>query len=238
MAFPSVAGTIAVTSDGTATTSRSVNVPAGTVSGETLMLLFRTTGSSGNTGLPAGEWTTMVDVALTDKVGIAWRKASGAEASTMTVTTVGSTKFASLCFRVSGAADPTVTPPQISTVATGNSNIPDPSTCTPTGGAKDYLWIWFGSWQGEQTSPPTGNPTNYASNIAGADTGAAGSTATNSRVAMATRQLNAASEDPGSWTISVADQWAAYTIAIHPAPPSLAIPFKNKAINYQHIVNR
>lgn len=218
MAFPTVAGTIATTNIGTAATSHTVNMPSGIQAGETIILLWRTSTASGNTSLPAGDWTTIVDAALTDRVGIAWREADGTEGSTITVGTVGSTKFAALCFRVSGAADPSTSPPQISTVATGSSTTPDPTTCTPTGGAKDYLWIWFGSWEGEQTSPPAGNPTNYGSNIAGADTGTAGAVTANSRVAMATRELNAASEDPGSWTISASDDWAAYTIAVHPNP--------------------
>lgn len=39
---------------------------------------------------------------------------------------------------------------------------------------------------------------------------------TNSRCAGASRQLNAASEDPPSWTISVSDNWSAWTIAVFP----------------------
>ena len=106
-------------------------------------------------------------------------------------------------------------PPQLSTVATGSSTTPDPTTCTPTGGAKEYLWLWVGGWEGEQTSPPASNPTNYSSPI-GADSGTVGVVTTNVRVAAAQRNLFAASEDPGSWTISVTDDWTAYTVAIHP----------------------
>jgi hypothetical protein len=41
----------------------------------------------------------------------------------------------------------------------------------------------------------------------------------NAQVAIATRDLNTGSaEDPGSWTISVSDDWTAYVLCIHPAP--------------------
>jgi len=113
-------------------------------------------------------------------------------------------------------------PPQLSTVATGSSTTPDPTTCTPTGGAKEYLWLWVGGWEGEQTSPPASNPTNYSSPI-GANSSTVGVVTTNVRVAAAQRNLIAASEDPGSWTISVTDDWTAYTVAIHP----MVVPFKS-----------
>jgi hypothetical protein len=84
----------------------------------------------------------------------------------------------------------------------------------PTGGAKDYLWLWLGGWQGEQGTP-AGTPTNYSTPVV-ANTGTAGPTPSNCRVATASRSFNAVSEDPGSWTISVADAWSAWTAAIHP----------------------
>ena len=98
-----------------------------------------------------------------------------------------------------------MTPPQAAAVeTTGTSTTPDPPNLTPTGGAKDYLWIWAGGWEGEQTSPPAGSPTggNYANNIIGANSDTAGAVTTNCRVALATRNLNAASENPPAWTIS------------------------------------
>lgn len=190
-------------------------------------MLFRSA-VAGAIGWPDGSWNEMFDAssdAADDQMALAWRKATGTESSTITLSS-GNGKFAALAWRVAGAVDPTIRAPELSTVATGTSTTPDPSACTPTGGAKNYLWIWLGGWEGEQTSPPASNPTNYSQNRSGANSGTAGVVTTNCRVAIAARQFNAASQDPGSWTISVSDDWTAYTLAVHPAdlpPPARVV---------------
>ncbi|HET8947004.1 MAG TPA: hypothetical protein VFQ07_08470, partial [Candidatus Polarisedimenticolia bacterium] len=78
--------------------------------------------------------------------------------------------------------------------------------------------IWLGGWEGKQTSPPADPlPAGYGNKI-GASTGPAGTTDTNCRMAAASRNNKASSEDPGSWTISAIDDWTAFTIAVHPLP--------------------
>ena len=218
MAFPVVDGT-ASTNGTTATTAPVVNLPAGIGAGNTLIVLFRSA-VGGAIGWPAG-WTEMDDGtadAADDQTALAWRKADGTEGSTITLSS-GNGKFAAIAYDISGAADPTVTPPeQTGQIGTGTSV--DPLGRTPPAGAKDYLWLWLGGWDGEQTSPPAGNPTNYSGPI-GADSGTAGAVTTNCRVAGAWRQLNAASEDPPAWTISAAPTgWTTYTTVVHPAPPA------------------
>jgi len=219
MAFP-VDAARATTNGTGAGTSVTVNLPAGIVAGNVLVALHRCA-VAGAIGWPTG-WTELKDAsvdAADDQQALAYRKADGNEGTTMTVTQ-GNGKFASIVWRITGAEDPAVQAPEVSADATGTSATPDPASLTPTGGAKDYLWLWLGGWEGEQTSPPAGNPTNY-SNPDGANSGTGGAIATNCRVAGASRQLNAASEDPPSWTISVSDDWTAWTLALHPAPPGL-----------------
>lgn len=215
MAFPAVGGT-ATTNGTTATTSAVINLPTGITAGETLLVLLRIA-VGGTITWPAG-WTRVFvssGDASDDTTECRWRKADGTEGASITVT-IPSSKFAALAWRITGASDPDLRPPQSSTVAVGTSTLPDPDSLFPSWGADDYLWFWMGGWEGEQTSPPAGNPPNYASNILGADSGTAGAVTTNCRVASATRQLNAASENPGSWTISVADDWSAWTVAVYP----------------------
>lgn len=222
MAFPLVQ-TTATTNGSAASASPVVNLPTGIVSGDLLIVLFRTAIGSSGVGWPAG-WTELVESiadASDDAQAIGYRQAGASEPATISLTTA-SAKFAAIAYRISGAANPANQAPQVSAVATGTSATPDPASLTPTGGAKDYLWLWLGGWEGEQTSPPAGNPTNYATPL-GADSGTGGAIPTNVRVASARRSINAASEDPGSWTISVSDDWTAWTLAVHPAPPVVTL---------------
>lgn len=102
---------------------------------------------------------------------------------------------------------------------TGNSTTPDPSSSNPATGAQDYLWLWLGGWEGEQTSPPAGQPSGWSGPI-GANSGTGGAVATNCRVAGAWLQSNTGTMDAPSWTISAADDWVATVIAIHPYVPA------------------
>lgn len=216
MAFPSVRST-ATTNGTTASATPVVNLPATIRAGDVLLAIVRVA-ASGAIGWPAG-WNELFDdasdAAAADQAAMAWRKADGTEGATITLSS-GNGKFAACVRAVQDAADPNIQPPEFATLAIGTSTAPNPGSLTPTGGAKDYLWMWVGCWEGEQTSPPAGNPTNYSS-PSGANSGTGGTVDTNVRVATAIRQLNAASEDPGSWTISVSDDWTATVVAFHPA---------------------
>ena len=217
MAFPAI-GNTNTTNGTTATTTPVVNLPTGIVAGNLLLVLIRVA-VAGAIGWPGG-WTELFDDASDasdDQTAMAWRKADGTEGATITLSS-GNGKFAALSWRITGAEDPTVQPPQFATLAVGTSVNPNPGLLTPTGGAKDYLWLAVGGWEGEQTSPPGTFPANYTLNQIGANSGAAAAITTNCRVAGAGQQLNAASEDPGTYTISVSDDWTATTVAIHPAP--------------------
>ena len=218
MASPVVEGT--ATTGGTGPTANAVvTLPATIQAGETLIVLHRSAVGTAAHGYPGG-WTVLFNSdadASDDRISCAWRKADGSEGASITITQTSS-KFASIAYRISGAEDPTVQAPEFATLIIGTDAAPDPGTVTPTGGSKDYLFLWLGGWEGEQTSPPAGNPTNY-SNPIGANSGTGGAIATNCRVAGAQRQLTAASEDPPSWTISVSDDWTVTALAVHPAPP-------------------
>jgi len=224
MAFPTVVS--ALTTNGTtAGTTAAVTVPAdGTyAAGDLLIILHRCAVAGAIAQGP--ETVEMFDAsadAADDQMALYYRWCDGAEAfgGAMSLSQ-GSGKYASLVYLIRGA-DPLINP-QLSTVATGTGTAPDPTTCTPTGGAKDYLWLWLGGWENEQTSPPTGTPTNFT-NAIGADSGIAGAVTTNCRVASARRELNAASLDAGSWTISVSDDWTAYLMAVHPLSAVPRVP--------------
>ena len=218
MAFPAVAAT-ATTNGSTAAINKVCNLPANIVAGQLLLLLLRSAAADTHS-TPSG-WTQLIlnnsaDASL-DVFSLWYKVAAGNEGATVTVTATTSLKFGALAWRITNAELPGIIAPQVSTVAVGTSTTPDPPSITPSGGAKDYLFMWIGCWEGEQTSPPASNPTNYAGNKIGCDSGTGGTVDTNVRCASATRNLNTASaEDAGSWTISVSDDWSAITVIIHP----------------------
>jgi len=216
VAFPVVEST-ATTGRTAAETTSPVSYPA-TVSPGALLVATARVAVAGAIGWPAG-WNELAQDSsdgADDVTAIAWKTADGTEDGLTFDVTHGNGKSAYIVYSITGAEDPVVQPPQLSSAATGASATPDPASLSPAGGAKDYLWLWLGGWEGEQTSPPTGNPTNYSSPL-GASSGTAAAITTNCRVASAQRNLNAASEDPPSWTISVSDDWSAWTMAVHPA---------------------
>ncbi len=211
MAFP-VDAARASTNGTVASVNKVCNLPAGIVSGDVLVLILRSAGADTHS-TPAG-WTAyrLNETDPSDDITSVWiRVADGTEGATVTVNGTGSVKFAAICWRITGGLAPNDT----SLGATGTSTLPDPPAFTPLEGLDNHLWLWLGGWEGEQTSPPTGSPTNYV-NPVGANSGVAGVVASNCRVAGASRQLNAATENPPSWTISVSDSWIAITAMVPP----------------------
>jgi len=91
------------------------------------------------------------------------------------------------------------------TPATGSN--PNPPNHTPSGGADDYLWIAVR--HGGSAATVSAAPTNYT-DLRTAFTGA-----NSNNVAIAERELNASSEDPGAFTI-VSSTNVVRTVAIHP----------------------
>lgn len=217
----------AATSVSTAVASpQNINLPGSISAGDLLVMLIRTPGAVSIT-TPSG-WTALVNNntsdASDDTTSIYYKKATGSEGATQSVAFSGSTKVAAVVWRITGAEDPATQAPEVSTTATGTSTVPDPTTVTPTGGSKDYLFLWLGGWEGEQTSPPSSDMTNYV-NETGASTGTGGAVTTNCGVGGASRQLTASSENPPVWAISVSDNWSAWAVAIHPpAPPAATDP--------------
>lgn len=211
----------AATSGSTAAASHSVVLPA-TVNAGDLLLVFGRVAVAGTVAVTGGGWTIVQDSsdASNDVTFFAWRDtlAAGTEDGTSITVTHASAKMAAYTMAVAGAANPATQAPQSSTVAIGTTTTVNPTACTPTGGAKDYLWIWFGGWDGEQTLSKTG-PTSYTDQP-DISTGTGGTVDTNAQIKTARRALNAASEDPGACgTLSVAPSgWSAWTIAVHPAP--------------------
>ncbi|OGG60690.1 hypothetical protein A2765_03830 [Candidatus Kaiserbacteria bacterium RIFCSPHIGHO2_01_FULL_56_24] len=180
-----------------ATTSHSVALPAGIAAGDELLVLFSAKTVTFN--LPTG-WTELYNSGADDPgLFVIRRVADGGEGSTLTVTTGGAQKSDHVSYRFSGAAAA-----EISTAATGTSVNPDPPSLTPAGGALDYLWLAIEANAGDSASA---YPTSYTNGFE--VIGDAG-------IASARRELNAASENPGTFTIAASNVWKAVTVAVPP----------------------
>jgi len=236
MAFPSNRS-IATTNGTSASTTPVVTLPATINAGDTIFVVFRSA-VAGAVGWPDATWTELFDASpdgADDQMAAAWKKATGTEGGTTITLSSGNGKFCAYAAAILDAADPTVLPPELSTAATGTTpNQPDATTCTPTGGSKDYLWTTFFGMEGEQTGITT-YPTNYTLNQSGlANSGTGGLTSTNVTMAAASRQATAASEDAGVWAVAgTLINWTAYTIAFHPALPVVPDRFTD-----QHLPTR
>ena len=115
--------------------------PAGIVAGETLISLFCCDGDETVT-YPAG-WTKIDQVVGNGQVTIAvgWRKADGTETGTFDITIGSGEKSASWTLRITGAIDPTVSPPEAALVGLSDPAISiDPPFLNP-------------SWSDEEENP-------------------------------------------------------------------------------------
>ena len=204
MAFPQVA---AVSGGNNASDSKqhTVNLPDGIQSGDLLLVFFAADGYPTIT-FPGG-WTQLFQTANSSYVAFgAWyRIADGEEGATITVETSTWEMSAHTSYRITGYSGT----PEAGISATSNSSWPDPPSLTPTWGAEDTLW--FACEGNDHQYSVSSYPTNYAdgrNDIASPSTGCG--------VGTCRRELNAVSENPGTFTIAASEQWVANIIAIQP----------------------
>jgi hypothetical protein len=98
-------------------------------------------------------------------------------------------------------------------VAVGADTAPDSPNLIPSLGARDYLWITiYNKDRGDNST--SAYPTNYTGT--GSQSSSTGSTnSTANLMGWGRRELNAASENPGAFTIpGLAEEWIAATIAV------------------------
>jgi len=214
MASPAVAATNTSITDSNAT-SHTVSLPASISSGDLLIVAFGANGFGPGVSWPAG-WTEFLefDHASTGTLALAYRQADGGEGATITVTTVENERSAHLSWRITGHEDPATQAPEASTGAEGTSTAPNPDSISPTGGSKDYLFLAI--HEADQDTDPrtntTASPSGYG-NLIEIDMESTQGVI----IAGGDKAATAASEDPGTFTISNSAAWVAATVAIHPA---------------------
>ncbi len=202
MTFPVVEATNTSVTD-PSSTSHTVNLPAGVAAGDILIVFLQTSSTiTGPVVFPAG-WTGLYSHAGASSAHSAagWRKATGGE-STVVLTTPDNARSTHNSYRISGAADPETDQAPEAAVNTGAN----PPNVTPTGGAKDYLWLTF---NGAITTGNAAPPTNYTDEVSRRGSGSA--------CESARRELNATSENPGAWGTPGTNPVSS-TMAVHPGP--------------------
>jgi hypothetical protein len=210
LAAPLVAS-VTETAFGTDTTDHHVDMPATVDAGDLLIVLF-TNDENTIVNTPTG-WNLMTSDANGPHVRLSvyYRIAAGTEGgTTVNFVTTSAEEAAAQVYRVTNWHG--ITPPEISTAATGTDTTPDPASLDPAGwDVADTLWLVVaGQDRGDQVTPTY--PASYTNGISTLSSNGTGKC----QIHSARRVLAAASEDPGAFTIPVSEQWVAFTIAVRP----------------------
>jgi hypothetical protein len=175
-----------------------------------------------------GGFTEFVDQATTTTMGIgaAYKWSTGSETGTFTVTSADTSTndYCTILLSIPGAH--ASTPPEGSTIANDTTAAASAPSFNPSGwDAEDTLWIAVGA-SGETSL--TGSFTGVASAPANytdyAQTGISADAIGGVEGAVAFRQLNAASEDAGAFSVDTSNaKNSALIIAVRPAPVVAAL---------------
>lgn len=160
-------------------------------------------------------------------LGVAQKTATGSESGTFTVTSANSFKSVNFLMRIPTGTWKSDTPPEVQAASRAAGAAADPGSFSPSWGADDNLWIAVAGHTETSTTggPPTlfSPPANYANQLIVARVADAVGDIT---AGVAFRQLNAASEDVGTWTVinPTRGDGIATVIAVRPAPPVPVTP--------------
>lgn len=225
MAHPVVQEAIE-SSTNTAGTSHVVTLPTATAG--QLLLIILDKGSTSATINAHGSLTELLDEASANGLYIAYRWMDGTEPASYTLTSSANTRSARIAYRISGAMNPAVDPPQIGTTSSGSSATPDPPASATPGSSKDYLFIAFYGAAGEEADDDTWSdtpPTNYTPSPPRTKSCGTAGTNLGGLIAAAERALTTGSaENPGTFAKDVSAAWRAQTIMIHPSNPQSVTP--------------
>lgn len=194
------------------TTSHVFTMP-GTINAGDLLIAVLTLNSVSASSW-SGSFTEFTDAgAVANNIAAAWKIAAGGD--TVTCTSSGASRSAKHLIRIQAGTFNTSQVPVAGTSATGTSTAPNPPNLTPAWGLFKNLFIAVSGHNTAGASPPTaitGWPTNYGTGQT--STGGGAGSGGNNRLGTACRQLEAASDNPGTFTLAASNTWRAQTIAI------------------------
>ena len=195
---------LAVGSVASNVTSHGISLPGGVTDGELLLVAFTSDGNPTiSVGVGSG-WTKIGQESNGTVVtgAVFWKIANAIQTNSLVISTTDPEQSSWVTARILNGITVTGSP---SNGSSTNSN--PPLFTPPPNNAKDYLWV--ATRHGDSTVNATAAPGSYVNFTVASGGGATAS----SNTALATRELNASSEDPGTFT-SATEQWACYTLAV------------------------
>ena len=216
--FPTVVAS--TTSEESDNSTFTVLLPAGIQAGD-LIIAFAAKDKNNTSTWPV-PWVEIVDASngIEGSLFVAYLIASGGETSVTVATTPNPDRSHHIAIRIPAAAWHGTTPPEVAAAVTGNSGAPNSGSLTPSWGAADTLWISTFAFVDLDSASVTGYPTNYTdNNLSHTPLGTAAG------ITIASRELNAVTDDPGQFTVSAANYWIASTLAVRPpsAPTTIVL---------------
>lgn len=233
MAFPTIptagAGTVLTGVQANTTATRTFPSLSGLTKNAGDLLIAFVVAYQGGTGgatwssWTAG-WTEFTDFGNNTvmSIGAAYKWSDGAE-TTLAVTQGGTITGHAVFIVLAIPGSHASTPPEGGNSNNGTTAAADIVSLTPAGwDAEDTLWIAVcGNGEtgtGGSFTGVNGAPTNYSNLIT---TGISADVVGGVEGAVAFRQLNAASEDPGTFTVDLSNaRNSAYLVAVRPAAPT------------------
>ena len=208
MAFPSVIST-GYSEETANVSSHDVVLPATFYADSLLLLHIAMDGNRTLSGFPTGwvelDWTGYSTVV---RGGWYYKIADGTETD-FAYTSSGVDRSTNRCFAIQGWHG--TTPPEEAHGVHATTTTPDPPSLSPSWGSADTLWfVSFAADNG--TNAATAYPTNYSDNqFTDNTTSTAGVS-----MAVASREVATATEDPGSFTKTGGQEVVFHTVAVRP----------------------
>lgn len=198
-------------------TNHTVNLPSGIQEGDRLVAFFVNDDSDTPT-FPAG-WSLVSSEVIaggdTYRLSIYSKTAGASEPASISVTTPSSELSSAVVYRVSGGGDVSA-----ATIAEQNTTNPNPPLLGLTG---SFPRLWFAvAADGARDQSVSSYPASYTNGVY-ADSGSGGLSSAHANVAVATRELTAASEDPGTFTMGLTQPTLVTTVAVSPKPLKLFV---------------
>ena len=219
MAFPTIEATVE-TSFSTATTSHAVAMPSTVNAGDLLLVAFFADNDYADEDVPApsgftlvGSWTWMNG--STPRGGIWAKAAAGTEGgTTVDFATTSTAEGYAHCLRLSGWGGTVATDIDVGTIVYGSSDTIDMEPVTAGWGSDDNLFLVTLGHHAEDAI--TANPSGYTT-VATGDSGS-GTPLVAGRTAS--QEVAAATDDPGSFTLSGYRRYAGWTLVVKPGSSS------------------
>ena len=202
MAFPVIASTStgSIASNSASTT---ITLPSGCQVGHTAILIFTKDGSAAPTSSPANSQVIAQSADSGNASHISIWKFPVAYLSDFTISHA-SEMSSWICLSFAGGIDF-----QVSSVARGSSNVPNPPSLTHSFGAGTEV-MWLALMGHDYNRTTSAYPSTFTDNRINSRSTATGGTGTS----IATLNSTTNPQDPGTFTISSSDTWCAYTLAL------------------------